>query len=400
MDSELLTLPDIRGQLRQEALRLVDQIVDDLQASIVAPRDIEENGTDSVIEGALHNREKELSAVEKLITIIVQEYHAVDLNISRQAFKLELRKLESRVDSLMGDTLVIRACRFELGGRLLDDMVWAEDGGPIRSVWPQFDSLISSYKMAKLPFFKPKNGPVQWEFCKRVFKEYNVEDGRYAWCVVSGTWHHSKNIRGVQIVRNNVGEPCARYLFGPLDDEGGHLMGARNGLPMCRDYADDLDSGRIVLIPDESQDEGKEKAEGFITSGWWRAYLAAGPGRAWAAAASGNYLCPSMLQRLAQRVGRLTEEEAAEFAVEVGNGRIAELSDEKKHVAEKDSFYSDACYVVAKRRSIHWSNEWTKFERYNQNYQEFGDDGEDGEEEDDDDEDGEDDLQPRERGLA
>ncbi|KAM0446030.1 hypothetical protein ACHAO4_009475 [Trichoderma viride] len=448
MDSELLTLPTLRDELRKETLRLVDQIFGDLQASILPPKGICEYGTDAVIQDALHNRETELVAAERLLGIIVQEWHAVDLIISRQDFEFELAQLEARVEHLMGDILVIRACRFELGGSLLDDVIEAEDGGRISSTWSHIDSLIKRRKTAKgakVPIYESKDIIAQWNFCQRVFQAYDVEDGIAEWCVMSGRWQLKTTVRGAQIVRYNMGEPCARYLFAPLDDPGGHLLGAKNGLPMHIRYAEALDNGRLVIIPDEVQDKEQERNQGHIgrwkvynlyeadaqqrsqaiplgselhgrslqfrtdfrpdarylffvfcmnvlrrqrheASGWWLAYLAGGPGRAWAAAASGSYLRPSSLRRLAQRVGYLTEEEAAQFANETGNGYITECSDGDRRVEEKDSFYADLCCVAAMQPSPNQLTELTKLGPYNQGYEDvFHEEEYDSDEEDGDD---------------
>lgn len=436
MDPELLTLLSLQGNLRLEALRLVDQIFRDLQTTLLDPRGIDEYEPDAVIGDALHNREKELAAVEKLVGIIVQEWHAMDINISRKDFELELAKLEARAEQLMGDILVIRDCRFELGGRLLDDMIGAEDGGSISSTWSHVDLLIERYKTAKgakIPIYEPKGTIAQWNFCKTVFKEYDVEDGNEGWCVISGHRHLRTTVRGAQIVRYSLGEKCARYLFAPSDDSHGHLFGAKNGLPMQIRYAEALDNGRLVIIPDEVQVKHQERNQGYIgrwkvyslyeadakkwsrymplgsglhgrslqfrndfrpdarylffvfcmnvrrrqhheASGWWRFYLACGPGEAWAAAASGPYLQSSTLRRIAQRVGRLTEEEAAQFVVEAGNGPVTEPSHGDSRVEERDSFHADLCCVAAMQPSPNQSPKWMKFGPYNQSHEDvFGD---------------------------
>ncbi|KAM0519010.1 hypothetical protein ACHAPE_004001 [Trichoderma viride] len=436
MDPELLTLLNLQGNLRLEALRLVDQIFRDLQTAFRDPRGIDEYQTDAVIGDALHNREKELAAVEKLVGIIVQEWHAIDINISRKDFEFELAELEARAEHLMGDILVIRDCRFELGGRLLDDVIGAEDGGSISSTWSHVDSLIERYKTAKgakIPICEPKGTIAQWNFCKTVFKEYDVEDGSEDWCVISGQRHLKTTVRGAQIVRYNLGEKCARYLFALLDDSHGHLFGAKNGLPMQIRYAEALENGRLVIIPDEVQVKHQERNQEYIgrwkvynlyeadtqkrsdftplgselhgrslqfrndfrpdarylffvfcinvlqrqrheASGWWRVYLACGPGQAWAAAASGPYLRSSTLRRIAQRVGRLNEEEASQFVVEAGNGPITEPSDGDRRVEERDSFYQDLCFVAAMQPSPNQSPKWMKLGPYNQSHEDvFGD---------------------------
>jgi hypothetical protein len=69
--------------------------------------------------------------------------------------------------------------------------------------------------------------------------------------------------------------------------------------------------------------------------GWWRDYLANGPGNVWATPRS--YLRTSTLRRIAHQVGHLTKEEAAIFA----GGEPGEDEDE-----DMDSLHSDVIYAT------------------------------------------------------
>lgn len=44
-----------------------------------------------------------------------------------------------------------------------------------------------------------------------------------------------------------MSELAALHLFGPAEDKDGHLMGAKNGIPMHRSYEDGPDSARLPI---------------------------------------------------------------------------------------------------------------------------------------------------------
>lgn len=340
------------------------------------------HAAESIIEAALQDKEKELAAAEQIVGILNEEWHAGNLDITQETFTSEIEKLERRITSLKGDTVVIRTSRHELGGRMLDDMIWRQD----REIadWAYLDLLISRYKTpegARLSLFAPRDADAQQRFRKNVLKAYGAEKRNAAWCVISGQWHPARSIRAAHIVRYNVGEPSARHLFGPPDDKDGHLMGAKNSIPIHEEYEAALDEARLVIVPDGDQEKGQGSISGwkvywlyeadekekttalplghelhgrslqfqndfrpaarylyfaFCMSllrrqrhdvpGWWRDYLIYGVGKVWAT--PGSYLRSSTLRKIAHQVGHLTEEEASIFAAEGGGGRTTEPADE------------------------------------------------------------------------
>lgn len=272
--------------------------------------------------------------------------------------------------------------------------------------------LISRYKTpegARLSLFAPRDNDAQSRFRKNVIKAYGADDGDGGrWCVISGQWRETIYVNAAHIVRYNVGEPSARHLFGPPDDKDGHLMAAKNGIPMHEVYEKALDDARLVIIPDGDPEKGRwktyylheadasKKSRALLIGrelhgrslqfqtefrpaarylyfafcmnilrrqrhdvpGWWKDYLI-GKEKVWAT--PGSYLRTSTLRRIARQIGHMTKEEAAIFAAEKGNGRIIELADEEEEEEEDedmDSLHSSvigsACSMQASPTPSTW----------------------------------------------
>ncbi|UKZ84362.1 uncharacterized protein TrAFT101_000272 [Trichoderma asperellum] len=358
------------------------------------------DAAESIIEATLQDKEKELAAAEQVVGILNGEWHAGNLDITQETFTSEIEKLERRITSLKGDTVVIRTSRHELSGRMLDDMIWRQDRE--NADWAYLDLLISRYKTpegARLSLFAPRDADAQQRFRAKVLKAYGAADGHAAWCAISGQWHDASLIKAAHIVRYNVGEPSAQHLFGPSNDKDGHLMGAKNGIPIHQVYEQALDEARLVIVPDGDQENGQASTSGwkvywlyeadakkrslalpsgselhgrslqfqndfrpaarylyfaFCMSilrrqrhdvpGWWRDYLIDGVGKVWAT--PGSYLRNSTLRKIAHQVGHLTEEEASIFAAEGGSGRTTDPADEDEDEvmdSTHSSVISSAC---------------------------------------------------------
>ncbi|PON29033.1 hypothetical protein TGAM01_v202141 [Trichoderma gamsii] len=320
---------------------------------------------ESFIEALLQAKEKELAASEKAVAVLNRERLAGNLFVTRETFQPEIEKLERQITALRGDTIVIRTSRHELGGRLMDDMIWQKDGQ--NTDWAYLDLLISRYKTpegAKLSLFASRDPSAQERFRKKVLKAYDAVDTDMQWCVISGKYFPASTVKTAHIVRYNVGEPSAWHLFGPPSDKDGHLMSDQNGIPMYEMYEKAFDDARLVIVPDGDQERGcwkvyclddpathkPSKAVPFgrelhgrslqfrnsfrpscrylyfafcmsilrrqrhEVPGWWRSCVVDGPGEAWATL--GIYFHTSTLRIISHRVGHLTKEEAAVFAAE------------------------------------------------------------------------------------
>ncbi|KAL6900020.1 hypothetical protein GGI43DRAFT_384197 [Trichoderma evansii] len=390
MNSEALTLPNLRGDLRQEVLQRVDQILEDLRTEMSSLRVLNQIGVDSVINKALHSKRKELDAAQELISILNEEYHAGHIDFENEALHSEGVNLECRIESLMGDTLVLRTSGHQISGGMRDDIIWRQGYGSVSTSTPIdktcIDSLIAPYKTpegAKLALFAPKDVGAENRFRENVFKAYDAKRGKLAWCVISGQWHDAKHVKVFDIVPHRMGEATAQHILGSPDSEDGHLMGAKNGMPMHRVYAEALRGGNLVLLPEEDQDDEDGSFSRWRTSFWddnesldnnglpwgpeleqrllqfqnqfrpatrylyflycmtvlrWQRYQPAGwwrtcfdnplPGER----PVGFYLRESTLQKVARIIGHLGEEEAVEFAAERTFRRAPDDSDEDEGI--------------------------------------------------------------------
>ncbi|PNP43708.1 hypothetical protein TGAMA5MH_04680 [Trichoderma gamsii] len=260
--SEALTLPNLRGKLRQEVSQQVDRILEDLRVEMY-PLTLEyQTGVKSTVKHALHNKKKELAAVEKLIRILHVEYHAGHLDTADEELCLDRYNLERRGKALNHDTIVLRTSGQGIGDRIHDDKMSEESNRSLKIFTyvdeAYLDSLIAPYKTpegAKIPLFAAKDEVAEKKFRRNVLNAYDAKRDKLAWCVVSGRWHKAKHITTFAIVRHGMGEPTAQHLFGPPDSEEGHLMGAKNGLPMHRLYAESFHRNQMVLVPKGGPDD-------------------------------------------------------------------------------------------------------------------------------------------------
>ncbi|KAF4455713.1 hypothetical protein FALBO_15562, partial [Fusarium albosuccineum] len=204
-----------------------------------------------------------------------------------------------------------------------------------------------------------------------------------SWCCVTAETYPSNEVRAVHIVPYNTGELNAQYVFGKptTSDKDGHIMSARNGIPMAKHIEERFDGGRITLVPVPNSTDIKvvvfgasgpnassseKKLNGTILSsqndfrpahrylyfhyattllrrqrhevpGWWKDFTEYGTLRMWAT--PGQCLRHSMLLKLARNVGHLGSDEAADFASPKGIDKAEGMpefepeEDEKRELA-------------------------------------------------------------------
>ncbi|EHK42591.1 hypothetical protein TRIATDRAFT_86533 [Trichoderma atroviride IMI 206040] len=303
------------------------------------------DAVESIIEATLQAKEKELAAAEDIVAILNEERHVGSLNVTQNGLQSEVDRLERLITALKGDSLVIRTSRHELSGKMLDNMMWPQDG-------------------ARLALFSPRDPSAHERFRNKVLKAYDAVDEDMQWCVISGKYLPASTVRAAHIVGYNVGEPSARHLFGPPGNKNGHLMSDHNGIPMYEMYEKAFNDARLVILPDSDPKKGcwkvyclddpdthkPSKAVPFgrelhgrslqfrnnfrpssrylyfafcmsilrrqrhEVPGWWRDRLVDGLGKVWAT--PGTYLRTLTLRSIAHQVGHLTKEEAAVFTAD------------------------------------------------------------------------------------
>ncbi|KAK1252231.1 hypothetical protein MKX08_003418 [Trichoderma sp. CBMAI-0020] len=382
--SEVLTLPNLRDKLQPEVLQRVDQILADLRVEL-RPLTMKVLFGVKHVKNALYNKRKELAAIQKLIRILHEEYHAGHLDNADEELCLDRYNLDLRYNTLTTDTLVLKSSGQEIEGRIRNDIEAERRNWSVStSAYVEeayLDSLIAPYKTpegAKIPLFAAKDDTAEQKFRQNVLKAYGAKRGELAWCVVSGQWHNAKDMTVLEIALHCTGEPVAQDIFGPSDNEEGHLMGAKNGLPMHRIYKRAFRDSQMVLVPKGGPDDDQgsfsrwkillwdefESSDGTAKSGrtklpyfgpeldgrvlkhqkseapgWWRTCFDDN------SASKGPkivYVRTSLLRGLAPKLGHLTKEEAIEFAAHTTFPRAPDDSDEDQGFEAVDEETMDA----------------------------------------------------------
>jgi hypothetical protein len=110
-----------------------------------------------------------------------------------------------------------------------------------------------------------RSGTDQTSFRNRVIKAYNTEGSKILetpslftnkiWCPVSGKEFEASAMKAAHIIPHSIGETNAAYLFGSKLDEGYDVIWSeRNGFMLHNVFKEIFDDGRMVIIPDPTDD--------------------------------------------------------------------------------------------------------------------------------------------------
>ncbi|OAP54188.1 hypothetical protein AYL99_11723 [Fonsecaea erecta] len=109
-----------------------------------------------------------------------------------------------------------------------------------------------------------RSGADQTSFKNRLLKAYNPEGSKLLtesqgskliWCPVSGKEFGMKLLTAAHIIPYSIGETNAAYLFGVKPHEGSRIIWSeKNGLMMNEDLEKIFDDGRMVIMPDPTDD--------------------------------------------------------------------------------------------------------------------------------------------------
>ncbi|KAK5190299.1 hypothetical protein LTR47_005707 [Exophiala xenobiotica] len=105
----------------------------------------------------------------------------------------------------------------------------------------------------------------QSSFRNRLIKTYCSEGSRYLetpefsstkiWCPISGREFYGDSMKAAHIVPHSIGEANAAYLFGLKPYEGFQVIWSeRNGLMLHQSIEKIFDDGRLVIVPDPTDD--------------------------------------------------------------------------------------------------------------------------------------------------
>ncbi|KAF4970060.1 hypothetical protein FZEAL_10120 [Fusarium zealandicum] len=301
----------------------------------------------------------DLKAAQEQVRFINAQYHSASNVMRKDEFDKNLEACETRVVLSQVNLAVLQGHRHQMMGQLLDDM---NNQFQLRKMEDaqRIDLLIDRYQTpanATLSLFKARDGKAQERFRKDVFKANDTIDRDEAWCCISGKYCEPDMVVAAHIVPYNVGEMNAVYLFGEShpSDKNGHIMSARNGIPMRQDYEKMFDDGRMTLVPvsgtndikvvffkalEPDPSEHARELHGRTLSfkndfrpahrylyfhyamtllrrqrhkvpGWWRGFKEYGLHKVWAT--PGAYLRQSAMLVLARNIGHLGPDEAKVF---------------------------------------------------------------------------------------
>ncbi|KAI0976974.1 hypothetical protein F4678DRAFT_480386 [Xylaria arbuscula] len=202
-----------------------------------------------VVNQKLKAADLAFEATQATLRELRESYKAGLLDIKQGQFEAEVRRLEKHIGDLLIKRVHMRTSTYELAAREIDAERWNKRAHA--GDWWYIDFLASRLKEPSgsiSTMRNPRNEDRQARFWKAVMKTYGVESGTHncAWCPISQTY---SSVTAAHIVRYNVGEPAAAYLFGPTASSEGHIWSSRNGIPLSPVYEEMLDDARIAIIP-------------------------------------------------------------------------------------------------------------------------------------------------------
>ncbi|KAJ9501695.1 hypothetical protein H2202_002657 [Exophiala xenobiotica] len=169
----------------------------------------------------------------------------------------------------------------------------------------------------------------QSSFRNRLIKTYCSEGSRYLetpefsstkiWCPISGREFYGDSMKAAHIVPHSIGEANAAYLFGLKPYEGFQVIWSeRNGLMLHQSIEKIFDDGRLVIVPDPTDDNEflsiKDRDQVFTGQIW---------------ATPGKWARRSMVQALAVEIGDSWDN------IDVGGEALGDFPDGKAPEEEK-----------------------------------------------------------------
>ncbi|KAI1824152.1 hypothetical protein F4861DRAFT_548933 [Xylaria intraflava] len=164
-------------------------------------------------------------------------------------FLEEAKDLEEKIGELQVAKIAMRASFYELSGLAADGERWnkrshADD-------WTHMDLFVSRFKESSRSTEALKttlDAKKQESWRQAVLKAYGA-NGNLGWCPVSAQWLPKDMLTAGHIVRHNITELAAEYLFGLSATPGGHLWSIRNGISILPMYQKMLDDAKISIVP-------------------------------------------------------------------------------------------------------------------------------------------------------
>ncbi|KAI1409908.1 hypothetical protein F5Y13DRAFT_192919 [Hypoxylon sp. FL1857] len=195
--------------------------------------------------------EQTIDTNDSALKRIVDDWHSGKRYYPESGYKEQIQRLEEGIQDLAKKFVVVKTSRQTIIGHLVDNELW--EGLSQDRSWNYINQHVGQFTVSynqQRTLFYPRDIESPGNFLSDVLRCYgSLDDYGRGWCVISGQYFERRLMRGAHIVRHNVGEVQARYLFGDLLQDRGHIMGPRNGLPMHFSYEILLDEARIAFTP-------------------------------------------------------------------------------------------------------------------------------------------------------
>ncbi|KAI1814996.1 hypothetical protein GGS20DRAFT_584928 [Poronia punctata] len=318
-----------------------------------------------VVEHKTQVADAAYEAGQKTLLVLQEEWNEGSVQMTRGQYDEEVRQLQMQMKRHLVEKVCLRSTKWETAGRMADAERWNKQD--FAADWSYIDLLVNKLQEpsgANSTMKNPRDPSHQERWRKAVLRAYGAEKphGKIIWCPISHQWMSATNVKVAHIVRYNVGEPSAVYLFGAYDGPEGHIWSVRNGIPLSAEYEELLDDGQIAIVPTEDgeglmvivlseeeisdmSDEAMLNPRGvklhqrclkflndhrpamrylyfcyainllrrqrFEVRGWWKDHLQCSGTSFFAT--PGQWVRETTLRKLARRVGHLPDSEAEEF---------------------------------------------------------------------------------------
>ncbi|KEF60196.1 uncharacterized protein A1O9_05046 [Exophiala aquamarina CBS 119918] len=190
---------------------------------------------------------------------VVREARELSSNYQRKELKRALMELDATDNILLKERAALAADRIRVQYGVLGQLSHIKIGEAytmaITGNLPE--PANASYKRQH-----KRSGADQTSFRNRLIKAYNPEGFKLLqtppeifsskiWCPISGREFETSTMKAAHIVPYAIGEENATYLFGSKPGEGyGLIWSERNGLMLHNTLEKILDDGRMVIVPD------------------------------------------------------------------------------------------------------------------------------------------------------
>lgn len=261
--------PKLRKLLSQEQLKALEPAIEVYRREKRNFSDLSASGQDTRRQGKLawtddSRLTTNAAIIDQKLKEVAAEYETKqqalaalttcsnDGDIKSGDYRAEVINLETEIGDLLTTKVILQSKRNELAGALTDMekfsvQTLSDEGSYMELLMARHREPSGATTTVNIQRHEAQQR--QWR--NALLKAYDAisSSGKLAWCPISGRWHPAECVTACHIVRHNVGEWCARHLFGNDVPQEGHLWNLTNGIPLMSVYEKLLDYAKIAIIP-------------------------------------------------------------------------------------------------------------------------------------------------------